>query len=136
MLIGVPLKLRARTYPEISFLEERVLGPIVAASPALPSRLLMIDPDTGRVSKDWPNPELFCEAYRADNHLLTPETLETVLQYCLTVLRDGASAPHTDDWPAPRAYFTPAAFQLFSRSYFREQRDKGRVGFDGPFVPL
>ena len=59
VLIGVPLKLRARTYPEISFLEERVLGPIVAASPALPSRLLMIDPDTGRVSKECVSSSFF-----------------------------------------------------------------------------
>ena len=41
-----------------------------------------------------------------------------------------------DGWKPLREHLTPVAFQLFSKMYFREQREKGRAGFEGPFVPL
>lgn len=52
------------------------------------------------------------------------------------ILQDIASVFVSDGWCSMRTQFTPQAFQLFSRRYFREQREKGRDGFNGPFVPL
>lgn len=73
--------------------------------------------------------------HRVDGKPLTQETLETVLEFLLTVLEMSKVSP-LDGWSPLREYITPPAFQMFAIRYFKEQREKGRDGFDGPFAPL
>ena len=77
-----------------------------------------------------------CYTVRTDGKLLTPETLETVLEFLLQVIEDMSHVEGADGWGPLHEYLTPRAFEMFSRTYFRLQREKGRVGFDGPYAPL
>lgn len=105
--------------------------------------LLMMDPDTGYLSKSgalaWQATryqDRTLGIYREDGKPLTHETLETILEFLLMVLEEMSGMSRLDGWVPLREYFTPAAFQIFSTRYFKEQREKGRDGFDGPFTPL
>lgn len=75
-------------------------------------------------------------AWRKDGKPLTPETFETILEFISVILQDISSVFVGDGWCPMQEQFTPQAFQLFSRRYFREQREKGRLSFEGPFEPL
>ena len=75
-------------------------------------------------------------AWRKDGKPLTPQTLETILEFIAMLLQDIASVHTSAGWAPMDAHCTPQAFRLFSRRYFREQREKGRRGFEGPFEPL
>ncbi|EKM48008.1 uncharacterized protein PHACADRAFT_214993 [Phanerochaete carnosa HHB-10118-sp] len=106
------------------------------------SYLLMMNPDTGTVNPEWQtmvqkeNAGNKIAAFRTDDQPLTPETLETMVEFIAAVVEDVSSVFVGNGWRPMAEQFTPQSFQFFSRRYFREQREKGRVGFDGPFVPL
>ena len=76
------------------------------------------------------------EIGRQDGKPLTAEALEVILEFLATIVQDMSGTPTQRGWLPLREYLTPQAFQHFSRKYFREQREKGRDGFDGPFAPL
>lgn len=104
--------------------------------------LLMINPDTGyppQISDTWKDDPLkhyHLEIERQDGKPLTAETLETILEFLSAIVQDMSSKSPLRGWLPLREYFTPAAFQHFSHRYFKEQREKRRDGFDGPFAPL
>lgn len=75
-------------------------------------------------------------AFRKDEKPLLPETFETIVEFIFSTIQENAGVREANGWCPLREHFTPAAFQSFSRKYFREQRAKGRVGFEGPFEPL
>ena len=64
--------------------------------------------------------------------------METILAYVLMVIEEMSPLTAFADagWGSLKEYFTPGAFRMFSRRYFREQREKGRLEFDGPYIPL
>lgn len=144
-LMGTPLQLRAakaRVYARSSSFDNRLTlsnAPLCVPT-TLIGDLLMMDPDNGWMSETAPWKDrgamFLMIINRTDGKPLTPETLETVLEFLLTVQEDMSGTSAQDGWSPMREYLTPQAFQHFSRRYFREQREKGRDGFDGPFAPL
>ena len=77
-------------------------------------------------------------AFREDGKILTAETIETILQFISTVVEEMSplTALPGAGWGSLQDYFTIETFRMFSLRYFREQRAKGRLQFDGPFAPL
>lgn len=132
-LIGLPLSLKLSQSGSYKTLLKPMTMPI--------SDLLMIDPDTGYFSAPtlWRNelPMFYqLEVGRQDGKPLTSETFEVVLEFLASIAQDMSNTSPQRGWFPLREYLTPQAFQHFSRRYFREQRVKGRDGFDGPFAPL
>jgi hypothetical protein len=67
---------------------------------------------------------------------LTLEVIETIVAFHWKLLRDCWGYPEEDGWASLQGLMHPAVFQMFSRDYYKEEHEKGRVGFDPFFEPL
>ncbi|PFH45906.1 hypothetical protein AMATHDRAFT_51402 [Amanita thiersii Skay4041] len=76
-----------------------------------------------------------CILARKDHKSLTKETIEAVWKWTAKII-DAAGYPTYDGWAPIRGLVNPATFQMFTRDYFKEQKAKGRKGFDEFWNPL
>ncbi|EPQ57124.1 hypothetical protein GLOTRDRAFT_38618 [Gloeophyllum trabeum ATCC 11539] len=78
---------------------------------------------------------LQCIIVRHDRRPLTREAIEAMWQFTAKVI-NGAGYPTSDGWVPVRSLVTTAYWQVFSRDYYKEQKGKGRAGFDEFWEPL
>ncbi|EKM61894.1 uncharacterized protein PHACADRAFT_248801 [Phanerochaete carnosa HHB-10118-sp] len=137
-LFGTPLVLMRRQSQFLTIPRHYVQDEHTGPGPTNPTAVLLTSIKNGFASDTWyaGNGRPWAMAWRKDGKPLTPETFETILEFISIVVQDIASVFVSDGWCPMKEQFTPQAFQLFSRRYFREQREKGRLSFEGPFEPL
>jgi len=76
-----------------------------------------------------------CILARRDHRPLTREAAEMMWKWAAKVI-NAAGYPSDDGWAPLLDLSNPATFQMFSRDYYDEQNEKGRLGFDQFFYPL
>ena len=75
-------------------------------------------------------------AFHNGKHPLTPPAFETVVAFLRMIVDTVSGLSPTEGWLPMRAFLTPEAFQLFSRTYWAEQKRKGREGWEELLHPL
>ncbi|KDQ60401.1 hypothetical protein JAAARDRAFT_32798 [Jaapia argillacea MUCL 33604] len=124
--IGVPLVIWS----------EALMGTGLRAPENQAAVYLRIEPHNAFAPIHWQmNGAGDCLILRRDKRPLTRETIEVVFKFCAKMI-NGADYPESDGWAPIGELATPAAFQMFSRDYYAQQKAKGREGFDRFFVPL
>jgi len=129
--------------PELFGIPLLIHSPVVATGIDIkngdnqPAVYLQIEPKDGFAPARWQilNPGT-CLVIRKDKKPLTLEVIETIVAFHWKLLRDCYGYPEEDGWAPLQGLMHPAVFQMFSRDYYREQHEKGRVGFDPFFEPL
>jgi hypothetical protein len=76
-----------------------------------------------------------CIVVRQDKKPLTLECFEIIVAFNAKMI-DAVGYPKEDGWAPITGLMNPATFQMFSRDYYEEQREKGRSGFDAFYTPL
>ncbi|KIP02580.1 hypothetical protein PHLGIDRAFT_78944 [Phlebiopsis gigantea 11061_1 CR5-6] len=102
-----------------------------------PAVYLRVEVDSGLAPLRWQlNDPGTCILHRADRRPLTRETAETLWKWIAMLMSDAWGYPEDGGWAPASDLFAPAPWQLFSRQYYREQREKGRKGFTNFYAPL
>lgn len=119
--------------------KHRLGAGIITSPPNLknqPAVYLRIEADTGLAPMHWvlddPGPVI---VVRQDRKPLTLQVMETILEFHKSLI-NGFGYPESDGWAPTHQYITKASFQFFSRSYYQQQDEKGRPGFDAFYEPL
>ncbi|TFK53481.1 ectomycorrhiza-upregulated zf-MYND domain-containing protein [Heliocybe sulcata] len=99
---------------------------------------LRIEPENGLAPLHWQmNGPGTCIVVRQDRRPLTRQAIEAMWQFTAKLI-DGFGYARDSDcgWAPVQSVMTPASWQIFSRDYYQQQREKGRVGFDKFWEPL